>query len=111
MIGQAGDRSDAAIRGIARTAVAMQPDRLLIYQLPGYERGRDIAEPPALIRDEALAQGLPAGRIEMMNDPLAAAEKMLETAKPGDVLVLLALIQRQEILQRVHDFTGAAEPA
>lgn len=107
MVGQAGDRSDDAIRAIAQTAVSMQPDRLLIYQLPGYERGRDIMEPPALIKAEALAWGMPAEHIAMMADPLAAARNMLEHAQRGDVLVMLALIQRQQILQLVHDFIGA----
>jgi cyanophycin synthetase len=107
MLGQAGDRSDAAIRGIAQVAVGMQPDRLLVYQLPGYERGRDIAEPPALIRAEALSKGMPAERIEILPDPLTAARNMLENAKSGDVLVLLALIQRQEILQLVHEFISS----
>lgn len=104
MLGQAGDRSDAAIRSIARAAASMQPDRMLIYELPGYERGRDIAEPPALIRAEALAHGIAADNLLMMPDPLSAAGNILEHAQSGDILVLLALIQRREILQLVHEF-------
>ncbi len=104
MLGQAGDRSDAAIRSMARAAVSMQPDRMLIYQLPGYERGRDIAEPPTLIRDEALAHGIAADNLMIMPDPLSAARNILEHAQSGDILILLALIQRREILQLVHEF-------
>jgi len=104
MMGQAGDRSDAAIRSISRAAVSMQPDRMLFYELPGYERGRDIREPPDLMRAEALAQGIAADDVLMMPDPLSAAQNILEHAQSGDILVLLALIQRREILQLVHEF-------
>lgn len=104
MLGQAGDRSDEAIRSMARAALDMQPDRLLVYELPGYERGRDIAEPPALLRAEALQHGMAADRVLIMPDPLSAAQSMIEHAQSGDVLVLLALIQRREILQLVHEF-------
>jgi UDP-N-acetylmuramyl tripeptide synthase len=108
MLGQAGDRSDSAIRNIARAAVGMQPDRMLIYELPGYERGRTLAEPPALIQAEAMAMGMSADSLVMMPDPLSAARNLLQQAQSGDVLVLLALIQRREILQLVHEFTSAA---
>jgi len=81
---------------------------LLIFELPGYERGRDIAEPPALIRAEALAMGMQAENLLMMPDPLTAARHALQHARSGDVLVLLALIQRREILQLVHDFVASA---
>ncbi len=104
MLGQAGDRGDAAIRSMARAAVSMQPDRMLLYQLPGYERGRDIGEPPALMRAEALANGMAADSLLLMPDPLSAARNILQHAQSGDVLVLLALIQRREILQLVHEF-------
>jgi len=104
MLGQAGDRSDQAIRNMARAAIAMQPQRMLLYELPGYERGRPLGEPPALIRDEALQNGMEAGRLVMHADPLSAARDALAQAEPGDALVLLALIQRREILQAVHDF-------
>jgi UDP-N-acetylmuramyl tripeptide synthase len=104
MLGQAGDRSDAAIRAMADAALSMQPDRMLIYELPGYERGRNIGEPPALIRAAALQAGMQAGRLVMHMNPLEAARDALAHARSGDVLVLLALIQRREILQKVHEF-------
>ena len=110
MLGQAGDRSDEAIRSMARAALDMQPDRLLVYELPGYERGRDIGEPPALMRAEALANGMAADSLLLMPDPLSAARNILQHAQSGDVLVLLALIQRREILQLVHEFIGAGSP-
>jgi len=103
-MGQAGDRNDDAIRELTRAALGMRPDYLLINQLPGYERGRDITEPPAVIRAEALAKGMLPEQLFMLSNPLQAARQALELAQAGDVLVLLAHIQRQEILQLVHEF-------
>lgn len=104
MMGQAGDRSDEAIRELTRAALHMRPDVLLINELPGYERGRPITEPPAVIRAEALANGLLPEQLAMMPNPLQAARHALKMARNGDMLVLLAHIQRQEILHLVHDF-------
>jgi len=104
MTGQAGDRSDEAIRELTRAALLMRPDFLLINELPGYERGRAITEPPAAIRAEALANGMVPEQLLMMPNLLQAARRALELAQDGDVLVLLAHIQRQETLQLVHEF-------
>jgi UDP-N-acetylmuramyl tripeptide synthase len=82
----------------------MSPGRLLVMQMPGYERGRPVNEVPELIRDEALARGMLAANIEIFNSPLAAARNALENARTGDVLVLLALTQRREVLDLVHGF-------
>jgi UDP-N-acetylmuramyl tripeptide synthase len=104
MMGQAGDRSDEAIRELTRAALQMRPDILLINELPGYERGRPVTEPPAVIRTEALANGMLPEQLHMMPDPLHSARHALEMSREGDLLVLLAHVQRKEILQLVHDF-------
>jgi UDP-N-acetylmuramyl tripeptide synthase len=104
MIGQAGDRTDEAIAGMTQSALRMQPDRLLVYELPGYERGRPLDEPTREIRRVALESGMAESQLVLMPNPLAAASAMLNDARAGDVLVLLALTNRREILQRVNEF-------
>jgi len=106
LLGQAGDRTDQEISGLVRAACDMRPERLLIAELPGYERGRQPFEVPRLIRQDALAFGLDAARIETFPDPQAATRNALEQARPGDLLVLLALTQRKEALALVHAFIG-----
>jgi UDP-N-acetylmuramyl tripeptide synthase len=106
LLGQAGDRTDQEIDGLVRAACDMRPERLLIAELPGYERGRQPFEVPRLIRQDALACGLDAARIETFPDPQEATRNALERARPGDLLVLLALTQRKEALALVHAFTG-----
>jgi UDP-N-acetylmuramyl tripeptide synthase len=108
MLGQAGDRSDASIRETTRSALAMHPGILLINALPGYERGRELEEVPRLIRDEALATGMREEQLRMLPNPLAAARVALSEARAGDVLVLLALTQRREILQLVHEYCSSS---
>jgi cyanophycin synthetase len=106
LLGQAGDRTDAEIAGLVRAACEIRPERLLVAELPGYERGRQPFEVPGIIRKDALACGVDPSRIETFPDPRTATQHALAQARAGDLLVLLALTQRQEALALVHDFIG-----
>ena len=106
LIGQAGDRSDQDIIDLLRAACSINPDQLLVAELPGYERGRKSFEVPELIRQEAIRFGIPASAIEIFPGPPEATASALGRAGPGDLLVLLALTQRAEALSMVHNFLG-----
>lgn len=106
LMGQAGDRLDKDIADLVRAACGMRPDRLLIAELPGYERGREPYEVPRLIRQEAEKIGIPPSNIETFPDPREATASALQRARAGDLLVLLALTQRSEALSLVHDYLG-----
>lgn len=106
LMGQAGDRLDKDIADLVHAACRMQPDRLLVAELPGYERGRQPFEVPRLIRRDAEAAGIPPSHIEMFDNPREATASALEQARAGDLLVLLALTQRSEALSLVHEFLG-----
>lgn len=106
LLGQAGDRTDREIAGLVRAACDMNPERLLVAELPGYERGRQSFEVQRLICSDALACGLDRTAIETFADPRSATQHALVNARPGDLLVLLALTQRQEALDLVHGFIG-----
>jgi UDP-N-acetylmuramyl tripeptide synthase len=108
LMGQAGDRLDKDIADLVRAASAMAPDRLLVAELPGYERGREPFEVPELIRDEAVAAGVPAEHIEIFPGPAEATADALHQARPGDMIVLLALTQRTEALALVHEFVDGS---
>ena len=111
LMGQAGDRLDRDIEDLVAAACGMQPDRLLVAELPGYERGREAFEVRELIRRDAIAWGLPAERIELFDGPREATRAALQQARPGDLLVLLALTQRQEALALVQEFIGKGSVA
>jgi cyanophycin synthetase len=105
LMSQAGDRSDADIRELVRAACEMQPDRLLTCDLPGYERGREPGTIPSLIREFAVNTGLAAEQVRISDDPVSAVSDALDDARPGDLLVLLALTQREAVLELVRAFT------
>jgi len=104
LMGQAGDRLDKDIEDLTRAACTMKPDKLLISELPGYERGREPFVVPGIIRDAGLAAGVCAETIRIFPDPKNATKQALQEATPGDLLVLLALTQRNEALILVHEF-------
>ena len=87
----------------------MRPERLLVAALPGYERGRELFEVPAIIRQEAILAGVPEHVIETCDSPRDATAQALADARPGDLIVLLALTQRDEALELVHRFIGSTD--
>jgi cyanophycin synthetase len=104
LMGQAGDRLDKDIKDLTKAACSMKPDKLLISELPGYERGREPFVVPGVIRNAGLEAGICAETIRIFPDPKNATKQALDEALPGDLLVLLALTQRQEALALVHEF-------
>jgi UDP-N-acetylmuramyl tripeptide synthase len=88
LLGQAGNRDDAAIGELARTAARFSPDQIVIKELPLMLRGRALGEVPALLERALLAAGFAADRIRFEPDEEAAALRLLDGAGPGDVIVL-----------------------
>ena len=52
----------------------------------------------------ALGAGVPEGCVALFRTPVEAAALALEQAEQGDLLVFLALTQRGEVLELVHEF-------
>jgi UDP-N-acetylmuramyl tripeptide synthase len=88
LLGQAGDRSDEAIRALVRAALAMRPDRVVLKEVERYLRGRQPGEIPALMTDELTRQGVPAAAISRPGGELDSVRDALAWARPGDVLLL-----------------------
>ena len=97
MIGQAGDRDDGAIRELARTALALRPDRVVAKEIDAYLRGRAPGEVPGIIADELRRAGLPDEAIGTAPSEVSAVREALEWARPGDLLVLALHQQRREV--------------
>lgn len=102
LIGQAGDRDDAAIRDLARAAWAFQPDHVVVKELPEMLRGRGPGEVPALLVDELLRLGAPEENVTRADSELEGVEEALAWARPGDLLVLLVHTQREAVLERIQ---------
>jgi UDP-N-acetylmuramyl tripeptide synthase len=88
VMGQAGNRSDAEIRQLAKAVVAFAPDLVLLKDEPGMLRGRAAGAVPALLRETLLADGLEPTRVHVLLDEVDAAASLLAWSRPGDVAVL-----------------------
>lgn len=98
VLGQAGDRDDAAIRQLARSAWALGPDRVILKEMPAYLRGRPPGEVTALLADELRRQGAASELVDIAGSEWAAIHAALAWARPGDLLLLLTHAQRGRVL-------------
>lgn len=88
LLGQAGNRDDDQIRALATVAARHRPDLVVLKDLDGYLRGRDVGEVAGLLRETLLSAGLAASSLPVHLREVDAARAALAWAKAGDVLVL-----------------------
>lgn len=98
MMGQAGDRSDELIEGLVKSALTANPDILIICELEGFLRGRELGVVPQLINKFALQQGMNESQIVFASDTIEGTKKAIKWAQEGDLLLLLALTNRDTVL-------------
>jgi UDP-N-acetylmuramyl tripeptide synthase len=97
--GHAGDRSDGDIAEVGQAIMEAQPARVLVRELPGYERGRAPGEVPAVFRRVLLELGLPAAAFTVAENEAAALKEALREAVPGDVVALLVHLEREAVAE------------
>jgi UDP-N-acetylmuramyl tripeptide synthase len=107
LFGQAGDRKDEEIAGLVRAVCELNPSRLLVCDLPGYERGRESGAVSKLIAEFAAQEGVADSAVSMFSSPVEGVSQALREARDGDCLLLLALTQRDEVLAMIRSFVGA----
>ncbi len=116
LMGQAGDRDDAAIREFARSAWRFYPDRIQLKEMAQYLRGRAPGEVTRVLEAEFRRLGAPAAAIGRADSEFDAVLAALAWARPGDLLLLplhserercLALLDR---LQTAHWAPGTPVP-
>ena len=98
LVGQAGDRSDDAIRGLARAAWALRLDHVVVKEMESYLRGRQVGEISSLLADEFSRLGLPEEAISWAGPEIAGVRRALEWSRPGDLLVLAVHEDRPAVL-------------
>ena len=101
--GQAGDRTDALIRELARDAWAIGLDRVVVSELPKYHRGREHGDVFALIRDELLKGGAVDEQIHHFEEELESLEDAIGWAGPGDLVIMLALGGARPVQERLKE--------
>jgi UDP-N-acetylmuramyl tripeptide synthase len=107
MVGHAGDRDDHALHELAQAAWALDPERVAVKELAGYERGREPGEVPGIIRDEIVRLGAPAETVSVHSSEVDAARDLFRWARAGDLLLLATQAQRTEVLDLVGALQGA----
>jgi cyanophycin synthetase len=105
MVGQAGDRSDEAIRQLARAVWSLRPNHVVVKDMDEYLRGRTAGEVPALLADEFSRLGLPDQAVTRAGPDIAGVRKSLEWALPGDLLVLAVHQDRRAVLELLNGLT------
>jgi len=104
LMGQAGDRRNDDISAMTAAACDIGPALILACALPGYERGRPQAEVQQVIRETAIQCGMETRQVMDFDAPPEATRYALSHAEKGDLLVLLALTQREDVLSLIQDF-------
>ena len=109
LLGQAGDREDAAIADLAAAALTLGPDRIVLKELANFRRGREPGEVRAVLRRSLAALGFAPEAMDDAETEVEAVERALAWARPGDLLVLLVHDERDQVLARLRD-AGATAP-
>jgi len=107
LIGQAGDRSDEAIRELVRAALAIRPDRVVLKEMERYLRGRGPGEVSEVMADELARQGLPDAAVSRAGNEVAAVRDALAWARDGDLLLLTVHQDRPLVLALIERLRGA----
>ncbi|HEU5305129.1 MAG TPA: Mur ligase family protein [Gemmatimonadales bacterium] len=105
MVGQAGDRSDEAIRQLARAAWSLRPHHVVVKDMGEYLRGRPPGQVPALLHDEFVRLGMEDRAISRAGPDVEGVRLALQWARPGDLLVLAVHQDRPAVmalLDRLH---------
>jgi len=104
LLGQAGDRDNVLVKGLVKSALLAEPDCIVVCELERYLRGRKIGEIPALIEQYALQLGMQKHQIIHASSSLEGAKKALQWAQKDDVLLLLSLTQRDEVIELLKKY-------
>ena len=108
-IGQAGDRSDEDLHGLAEAIADAQPELISLREIVGYERGRAPRESAGIIRESLIARGRPEACIRFHDDESHALIDALDWAKPGDLILHMVHIQR-EAVEAILSARGVSQP-
>ena len=94
---QAGDRPDLLICEMVTEAWSIGLDRVLVSELAHYHRGREHGEVYGIIHEKFLQLGAKSGQIQHFEQETDALAESLSWAESGDLVIMLALDQRDEV--------------
>jgi len=98
LLGQAGDREDDALLGLAQEVWKGTPDRVILKEMSSDLRGRAAGEVPQILSDELRRLGASEATLSFASSELAAVREALVWAQPGDLLLLVSHAERPAVL-------------
>jgi UDP-N-acetylmuramyl tripeptide synthase len=107
LLGQAGDRDDAAIRELARAALALHPDRIVLKEMDAYLRGRAPGEVSRVMAAALVEAGVSPEAIVTAPGEVDAVRAALAWAEAGDLLVLGIHQDRRAVMALLDALHGA----
>lgn len=96
--GQAGDRSDQDTCDMIQAMWTIEPEMVVVAELPDLLRGRQLGEMTKVMSDELRRLGAGDDNIIETDTEYSAVVKALEWARPGDFLALLVHDDRVETM-------------
>lgn len=99
MLSQPGDRSDQNIRDAVAAALQFRPDLIVAAEIADYLRGRVLGEVPSLIETTAIGNGIKPKCILRAGSATTGAQLILDQVQPGDLVLLLALSDRDRVFE------------
>ncbi|BDX05059.1 Mur ligase family protein [Planctobacterium marinum] len=99
MFGHAGDRTDAEIQHLTEAVAGLDAEIYITSEVGKYLRGREPGEVPGLSKHFLMQTGIEEDKILFSASPLAGAQMALELAKPGTVVLLFTLCDREAVQQ------------
>ncbi|MEX0709776.1 MAG: Mur ligase family protein [Chloroflexota bacterium] len=120
-VGTAGDRTDEILHNLG--VIAAGADDVVICEKRHYLRGRDLEGMNAILR-AGIAEGGYTGSVESHPTELAALQALLARARRGDVVAVMAHVERDDIftwleaaeyrpvaLDRLREMLGVVTPS
>jgi len=98
ILGQAGDRDEILLQGMAKEAAKLQCEKYFIKHILKHNEDRSAEETASLLQTYLCMEGVKREDILICHDELEAAKKALAMLAEGDVLLLLSHTHYEEVL-------------
>ena len=105
VLGQAGNRDDAALADLARAAwTSLAFDRVIVKRMDSLRRGRPEGETEAILLSALRGLGADERQLELADSELEAVQRAVAWAAPGDLLVLPVHAERAAVLRWLEEW-------
>lgn len=103
VLGQAGDRDDQQLRDMAIASLVMQPDLVLLKELPKHAYDKDPHEIVAILRSALEEQGLSASQILEFASEQDVAGWVIDNTMAQDICLFLSHEELDDVLTMLQD--------